>query len=248
MHADLERVIALQRLDSAITEARRRIAEEPARQQALDDRVRAARDLVTEAKDRLAASQAARREIEKELAVHQGRLSKFREQLMAVKTNAEYQAMQKEIEFAQTGVRTLEDQILEKMLEGDELTAAVKRAEAEAAETEKVVAADRKVLAEEIAALQARVASLSEERATLVTSVDPAVLSIFERVSKRRNGVAVGEAKDGVCTICHVRLRPQVFNTVRRNEEIVQCDSCQCILYFIPSPVVPADPVGQPAS
>ena len=41
-------------------------------------------------------------------------------------------------------------------------------------------------------------------------------------------------AREGVCTICHVRLRPQVFNTVRRNEEIVQCDSCNRILYFVP--------------
>ena len=49
-------------------------------------------------------------------------------------------------------------------------------------------------------------------------SLDPQVLAMFELVAKRRNGVAVAEARDGICTICHVRLRPQVFNTVRRNE------------------------------
>ena len=43
---------------------------------------------------------------------------------MAVKTNVEYQAMQKEIEFAQTEVKKLEDQMLERMVEADELTAA----------------------------------------------------------------------------------------------------------------------------
>ena len=50
---------------------------------------------------------------------------------------------------------------------------------------------------------------------------------MFELVSQTpSNGVAVAEARDGICTICHVRLRPQIFNTVRRNEEIIQCDSC----------------------
>ena len=49
---------------------------------------------------------------------------------------------------------------------------------------------------------------------------------------QRRNGLAVSEARDGMCTICHVRLRPQVFNNVRRNEAIIQCDTCQRILYF----------------
>ena len=62
------------------------------------------------------------------------------------------------------------------------------------------------------------------------------MFATFELVSRRRNGVGVAEARDGICTICHVRLRPQVFNTVRRNEEIIQCDSCQRILYFVPVP------------
>ena len=60
------------------------------------------------------------------------------------------------------------------------------------------------------------------------------MLDTFERVAQRRNGIAVAEARDGICTICHVRLRPQVFNTVRRNEQIIQCDSCNRILYFVP--------------
>jgi len=248
MHADLERVIALQRLDSAAADARRRLAEEPARQQDLENRVQHARALVAAAKERLTASQAARRDIEKELAVHQGRLSKYRDQLMAVKTNVEYQAMQKEIEHAQTGVKTFEDQILEKMLEGDDLTAAVKRAEAEASATEKAVAADRKTLAGEIGELNARLAALVAERADVIKSLSPGVLGVFELVSKRRNGVAVAEARDGICTICHVRLRPQVFNTVRRNEQIIQCDSCQRILYFVPAAAPSGEQVSQPAS
>jgi predicted nucleic acid-binding Zn-ribbon protein len=68
---------------------------------------------------------------------------------------------------------------------------------------------------------------------------------MFDLVSKRRNGLAVAEARDGICTICHVRLRPQIFNTVRRNEEIIQCDTCQRILFFVPQPVAS---VTQPAS
>jgi predicted nucleic acid-binding Zn-ribbon protein len=247
MHPDLQRLISLQQLDSTAAEARRVIAEEPARQQALDARIEAARGRVVAAKERLSSNQAARREIEKELAVHQGRLSKYRDQLMAVKTNIEYQAMQKEIEHAQTGVKTYEDQILEKMLDGDELSAALKRAEADAAAEEKAVAADRKSLAAEMIDLKARLVALTEERASVVASIDPQAMGIFELVSKRRNGVAVAEARDGICTICHVRLRPQVFNTIRRNDQILQCDSCQRILYFVPQPAATSE-VTQPAS
>jgi len=247
MNADLERVIALQRLDSTAHDAQRRLADEPERTKALDARLEAARQHVASAKGRLAENQHARRAIEKDVAVHQGRLSKFREQAMAVKTNQEYHAIQKEIGYAQTEIKTLEDQILEHMLEADELTALVKRFDTELADEQKTVDADRRTMTVEHGELQSSLERIAAERVTLVAALDPQLLAIYDLMSKRRNGVAVAEARDGICTICHVRLRPQVFNTVRRNEQIIQCDSCQRILYFVPAPATATPTVTHPA-
>src|SRR5207248_10822322 len=141
-----------------------------------------------------------------------------------------------------------EDKILELMLEADEFTAAVKRAETQLAAEQKAIDAERRAIAAELADIETSLERIARERAELVPAVSPKVLPMFELVANRRHGVAVAEARDGICTICHVRLRPQVFNTVRRNEGIVQCDSCQRILYFVPAPA-PADStsVSQPA-
>ncbi len=248
MHPDLHRLIELQHLDSAAQVAERGISSEADRQRALDVQIDSARQAVAAAKERLAENQNARRAIEKDVAVHQGRLSKFRDQLMAVKTNIEYQAMQKEIEYAQTEVKKLEDQVLERMVEGDDLAAAVKRAETSLAAEQKTVDADRKALSAEVAEQKASLERLKAERATVVSSLDPQVLRIFEAVSRRRNGVAVAEARDGICTICHVRLRPQVFNTVLRGDEILQCDHCNRILFSTPIAKAAADTASQPAS
>ena len=235
MHPDLERVIALQRLDSAAADAQRRLTEEPEREKALDSRIDAARQRVATAKELLAANLAARREIEKEVAVHQGRLSKFREQAMAVKTNQEYHAIQHEIAFAQSEIKSREDLILERMIEADELTATIKKAEADLAAEQKAIDADRRQLKAEHAELEAALARMASERAAVVANVSRDVLATFEQIAKRRNGVGVAQARDGICTICHVRMRPQVFNTVMRNEQILQCDHCQRILYFVPA-------------
>ena len=240
MNADLENIIVLQRLDSAAQAAERRLAEEADREKVLEARLATARDAVAAAKERLAQNQAARREDEKTVALHTGRLSKFREQAMAVKTNVEFAAVQKEIEFAQTEIKAAEDKVLERMLEADDLTAALKKAEGELAAETKKVDADRKAMAAEFAELKASVERIHGERTTVVRSLTPQVMSTFERVAQRRNGIAVAEARDGICTICHVRLRPQIFNTVRRNEEIIQCDSCNRILYFVPIPAAAA--------
>jgi uncharacterized protein len=240
MNADLERVIALQGLDTASHDAQRRLAEQPEREKALEVRIDEAKQQVATAKERLAANQAARREIEKDVAVHQSRLSKFREQAMAVKTNQEYHAIQHEIAFAQTEIKTREDGILELMVQADELAANVKKAEAGLSSEQKSVESDRKALATEMSDLRERLERLAHERVELVAAIAPAVLATFEIVARRRNGIGVAEARDGVCTICHVRLRPQVFNTVRRNAEIVQCESCQRILFYVPAPAAPA--------
>src|SRR5882762_4856348 len=146
MNADLERLIALQKLVSAAHDAERHLADEPEREKALEGRLETARRRLAADKERLAENQQARRAIEKDVAVQQGRLSKFREQAMAVKTNQEYHAIQHEMAFAQAEIKNLEDKILELMVEADELTTAAKGAEAALATDQKTIEAQRKAL------------------------------------------------------------------------------------------------------
>jgi predicted nucleic acid-binding Zn-ribbon protein len=245
MNADLERVIALQRLDSAMGDAERRLVDEPVRLQAIEARLEAAKQQVSVAKAQLSENQGARRDIEKDAAVHQGRLSKFRDQAMAVKTNQEYHAIQHEIAFAQSAIKALEDRILEKMLDADELTAAVKRAETALATATNEGEAERRAIAEEHDRLRAAVGQLKIERETVAGNIPRDIMSVFDLVSRKRGGLVVAEARDGICTICHVRMRPQVFNNVRRNDSIIQCESCQRILFF--NPPAPAAATGTPS-
>jgi predicted nucleic acid-binding Zn-ribbon protein len=251
MNADLERLIALQKLDSAADAARKKLAAEPEHEAQLETRMEAARQHVAAAKEAVAANKAARATLDKEVAVQQGRLSKFRETAMAVKTNQEYHAVQHEITFAQAEIKKIEDTTLERMMEADDLAAALKTAEAQLAAETKAVDAERKSGSAAHIEMQASLETIAGERATLVAGLDKSVLATFEAVSRKRNGVAVSEARGGICTICHVRLRPQVFNTVLRNDTILQCDHCNRILYYVPVPAAaaaPSDPPQQPAS
>jgi uncharacterized protein len=248
MNADLERLIALQKLDSAADTARKKLAAEPEHEAQLEARLEAARQKVAAAKEQVAANKNARAALDKDVAMHQARLSKFREQGMAVKTNQEFHAIQHEIAFAQTEIKKIEDSILERMMEADELAAALKAAEANLASETKAIDAERKTGSAAHIEMQASLEKIAAERAALVAGLDKSLLATFEMVAKKRNGIAVAEAKDGICTICHVRLRPQVFNTVLKNSEILQCDHCNRILYYVPVPASAATAPSQPAS
>jgi uncharacterized protein len=234
VNPDLQHLIRLQQLDVEIDSARRRITEIPAIQQAMDERLAAQTAAVEGVKQRLAASQSARREIENEVASVQTRLSKYKGQLTEVKTNKEYQAMQKEITTAEETVRSHEDRVLERMEEAENLTRDLKAAEAELKRQQGEIAAERTALDAEAGELGKKAEQTAAERTDVAKALSPPALKLFEHVSRQRKGLAVAEARDGVCTVCHVRLRPQVFNEVRRAENLIQCESCLRILYFLP--------------
>ena len=241
MHPDLQHLIHLQELDNTAERLRRRIEEIPLAQQALDVRIAQRTATLDAVKERVASNQAARREIDKDLAAVQSRLSKFKNQLMEVKTNKEYQAMQKEMAHAETEVSAHETRMLERMEEGDGLIAELNTAEAALKAEQSVVAGERAKLDAERAADHQQLETTLAQRARVVSQLSPDALRTFERIAHGRKGLAMAEARDGLCAVCHVRLRPQVFNEVRRNDQLIQCESCSRILYYVPVPT-PATP------
>jgi predicted nucleic acid-binding Zn-ribbon protein len=237
MSPDLQRLIDLQRLETQIADARAAIAAHPQRLADADAQLAAATQMLDEAKSRLKDNQEARRALDKDVALYQGRLSKFRDQQSAVKTNKEYQALGHEIETAQRDLGAVELKVIERMVEADTIAADVKQAEAVFAARRKEIEAQKKQMADDLAAVEASLASATEQRAALLGQMEPRLVTTFEQVARVRKGIAVTLAtRDGLCSVCHVRLRPQVFQQVRTNDAIIQCDSCQRILYYIPPP------------
>jgi predicted nucleic acid-binding Zn-ribbon protein len=244
MSPDLERLIQLQHLETVIAEAKASITLQPQRLAALDARLNEARQAVESVKEQLKKNHDRRRDLEKDVALYQGRLTKFKDQLSAVKTNREYQAMQHEIATAQSDLGSVEEKVLEQMLEADELAAAAKKSEAALAAQSKEIEGEKKTLNQELATTEASLKQSTEARAALVKTLEPRLIALFEQVAKARKGVAICSAtREGLCSVCHVRLRPPVFQQVRHNDSIVQCESCQRVLYWIPPPPPVEPPV-----
>jgi uncharacterized protein len=244
MLPDLERLIQLQRLETTIADAKAAIAQHPQKVAALDARLDETKRAVESVKEQQKANHDRRRELEKDVALYQGRLTKFKDQLMAVKTNREYQAMQHEIATAQGDLGSVEEKVLELMLEADDLAAASKRAEATLVAQSREIEAEKKTLNQELASTETALKESTEARAALVKALEPRLVALFEQVARARKGVAICTAtRDGLCSVCHVRLRPSVFQQVRHNDSIVQCESCQRVLYWIPPPPPVEPPV-----
>lgn len=251
MLPDLERLIHLQEIETHTGAAQRIVAAAPERIASLDAKLAAARDGVEAAKAAVAENQTARRTADKDLLASQQRLEKYKEQSMAVKTNTEFHAMQHQMAAVKAEIDQFESRTLEIMMRADELAAALKAAEARLKADEAAVTAERKAIETERVENEAALKALAAERAALVKQISPHVVSIFEKVARSRGGQAMARAERERCVVCQVRLRPMVFQAVVRNDEIVQCDSCQRILFFVPPAPgehPPASDSGQPSA
>ncbi len=234
MHPDLEKLIALQQADAEVARLRDEIATLPRKVAAIEAKLAGTRSQIEKAQQGLGANQTARRKLETEIEDHRSHISKYRDQSLAVKTNEQYKALLHEIEFAEQHIRACEDKILEGMVDSEAREAALKAAQAELqaemAEIEKEKAEARARTAED----ERLLAEQNARRQELRGAVSPDVLEHYDRVLHQRK-TAVAEARAQKCMACNVLLRPQTYNEVRSNQQIVACDSCSRILFYDPA-------------
>jgi hypothetical protein len=233
MNPQLEQLIRLQKAETELRRAQAELADIPKRRGELEAELAGERARLDAARAALEESLKARRRLEGELADLETKRSKYKGQLMEVKTNKEYTAMLHEIEGVEREVRAREDLILGEMEKAETFAAEAKAEEGHLKARQERHQAD-------VAALDARTRSLDDEsgrvqaeRDRIAASIDPDTLELFQRVARLR-GTAVAEARDGMCQLCHVKLRLQMFVEIKRNEEIQQCPACNRILFYEP--------------
>jgi len=228
----LASLIALQSIDSAADASRKRLSEHPESEREIAGRIAAAERDVEAAKARLQESHTARRALEKDVAGVDSRLARFDEHKAAVKTNQEYTALLHEISTAKAEKDGIEERILVLMEDADRLSAELKSAEAALAEVTAEGQTARARLAAERTTLETELARLDQQRAAQRATTEPRALAVYDQLAKGRRGVAVARMEGEICAACHVRLRPHIVQMIRRNDEIVQCESCRRILYY----------------
>jgi predicted nucleic acid-binding Zn-ribbon protein len=177
-----------------------------------------------------------RRTLEGQVDLNRTKLSRLRDQLMSVKTNKEYTAMLHEIQIAEEQIRGEEDKILDFMEEMEAIEKSLKGAELEMQRRTAELQESIRKSTESIPLLEAELAKLREEKGLMESRVGDELLARYRRLADARKGIALAEAKDELCSACHVRIRPQMYAELMRTEQIHACDSCSRILFYRENP------------
>jgi predicted nucleic acid-binding Zn-ribbon protein len=234
MLPEIENLLRLQEADKEIRRLQDEVAELPKRVAAIEHKLADTKLELEKAQTAVKADEAARRKHDTAISDLRGKISKYRDQSLDVKTNEQYKALLHEIQFAEKEIAATEDKILELMVNAEARDKQVKAAQAElkaeAAEIEKEKEDARKRTAED----EQQLSEWRAKRDQMRASVGEDLLRHYERVAKFR-GSGIVEVLDHKCMGCQVMLRPQTYNDVRTGQQTVVCDSCQRILYFNPA-------------
>lgn len=242
MLEDLNRLIELQRVDLHLREVNHQIDQFPDRFATLDHQLRETHDAQQARRDQLTESLKNRKKFDLEVQGLDEKIRKYKDQLYEVKSNEAYRALQQEIETAEQEKRAWEDKELEAMIAAEQLEQEVKAGEEEVKKVEAEVTRARKELEAEQAEGKAEATELTREQESLRTAIESELLEQYDRIARAHGGVALAEAREEICQVCLVRIRPQVFTELKRNDQIILCDSCHRILFYLP----PAAPAEQP--
>jgi hypothetical protein len=246
MLSDLKLVIRLQEIDNRLADLAREIATLPKHIAEIEKRLSSHERKLDADHAALSANQKERKKCEGDIQVQDQKISKLKDQMLLAKTNEHYRAFQSEIDFCQNEIRKAEDRILELMGESEPLDKNVKAAEA-ALKIEKADVEAEKQIARERTAVDRRASQeLETERAAIAAQANRAALDRYERVRKARKGIGVAEVIEGRCSACNLTLRLQLFQELKRDDQIMACENCQRILYYNP-PVKVEDLTGETA-
>jgi uncharacterized protein len=234
MLPDIEKLLELQIADKEIRKLQDEVAALPKRMAVIEQKLAGTKAHLDKVRTAAKSDEANRKKFEANIKDLQGKISKYRDQSLDVKTNEQYKALLHEIQFAEQEIRLNEDRILEVMVNVDARDKEVKAAEAElkaeTTEIEHEKEEARKVTAED----QKKLAEWNAKRNGLRQGISEDVLRQYERVAKFR-GSGLVEVRDQKCMGCQVMLRPQTYNEVRNGEKVMVCESCSRVYYFNPA-------------
>jgi predicted nucleic acid-binding Zn-ribbon protein len=124
-----------------------------------------------------------------------------------------------------------EEDLLEAMVGAEEAEAALADAQAILDQVNETWRAGQGELADEQFDLQVRLEELREQRGSLIASIGPEEVAIYEGLRQRKAGRAVAAVKDGICEGCRMHPPSSQVQHARSGAELVFCNNCGRILH-----------------
>jgi len=229
---ELETLFEAQKIETMIMEGEQKLLQAPKKLRQMEDQLTEVRDKIEKEKEIVEELEKERRKKEKELEGEKEKIKKLEVKLYDVKTNKEYQALLKEIESAKEANDRTEEDVLVLMDKVEDLKKDYETSQVELKRLEKESEIEKTEIQKETRSMDAVIAKLTTERDNLLSIVSENLRTTYNILREKRGGIAVTNVRNGVCLGCNMNIPPQLFIEVTKNKQLIQCPSCNRILFF----------------
>jgi predicted nucleic acid-binding Zn-ribbon protein len=232
VETEFENLIKLQKLDIEIRNTSVLLDDIPHQIEEINQKSEESLQIVQTAKERFSDNQKKRRDLESELQDIKEKIEKYKRQLNDVKTNKEYSSLLKEIDDTNTRIDSLEEEIIGEMLTADDIEKEIKAASTKAEEVQKELSKKKENIFQGKNKAEEKLKDLETERENLLPKISSDQIRLYKQISKTKNGIVLSPVTEEFCTMCHMRVRPQMVNELIAGTQIITCENCGRILYY----------------
>ncbi len=231
MLPQLEHLLVVQDRDQTLQKCRKQLTALPKERLMLEARLAQAKADFEASKSDLQQNEVARHQLEIEEQSKRDTIAKYKTQMMQTRKNEEYQAFMHEIAQAEAAINNLEDRELQLLEELDAIRPVMQAAEQAFHQQQTEIHDALAALDQRAAALANRIESVTAERGSLIQSIDPPLLELYEALFKSKGDAAVVPLEHGTCGGCHMSVTLTISHAVMADREIIQCNNCGRILH-----------------
>jgi predicted nucleic acid-binding Zn-ribbon protein len=175
--------------------------------------------------------EARRREMQGALDDEESKMKDRRMRLNRIRNEKEASAVRREIEVGKESNQKIEEDLMVVYEALDGVTARETELQAtydgiDTRRTEQQAKVDA-----EVVTLSAGLDDARNHRNQLASGIEPGLRTRYETIFTKRRGLAVVEVRGGTCQGCHMRVAPQLYNEIQRNQRVIVCPNCHRILY-----------------
>ena len=235
MKAEIQQLVGLQKLDTNIRLLQAQLEAIPQRRAEIEKEFEQRAFEFRSVEARRDEALTGRTRLETELAQTRGGSERAERNLMASKNEKDYTVALRELDAARKHISQLETQILEHMELLEQAEAEIRDRAPEIDKLRREMEEKLKAFEDQAQAQEAQLAAYQKERERLIASMPKQLLTLYDRIRTRiRGGIAVAEVRNNACSACSMSLRPELMTKIRRSEELIICDNCNRILYYVP--------------
>lgn len=219
-------------MEHEIEEAQKNQRAYPLQLERLDGLLRSLEDKKEEHRRTIEELERERKKKEGELELENEKIKRSQLRLLEAKTNKEYQALLKEIEWTKEINSQREEDIINILEESDELKNSYESLKERAAKEKEEMEEEIGRVKERMVQAEKDIAQWHETKADIIKELDPQLLQRYTILKEKRDGIAIVLAKNEACQGCYVNIPPQMYIEVQKNMEIILCPNCNRILYW----------------